>query len=73
MREGQYTFSASLKKNPNLVELGDEYRVLSIQTGISFSTLVFRAMSYYKQEGLLPRRAHVEGGLPNGKENTSGR
>ena len=48
MREGQYSFSAP-KKRQDLVELGDEYKVLSIQTGVNFSRLVFNAMQYYKE------------------------
>lgn len=55
MREGQYSFSASIKKHPDRVCLAEEYRILSIQTGISFSSLLFRAMEYYKEQGQLPK------------------
>lgn len=53
-REGQYSISASIKKEPHLVQLGEEYRILSIRSGINFSKLVFSAMQYYKDNNQLP-------------------
>jgi hypothetical protein len=53
MRYGQYSFSAPLKRQDQ-IDLGEEYKMLAIKSGIPFSQLVFRAMRDYKDQGKLP-------------------
>jgi len=60
MREGQYSFSAK-KKDKHLIELGDEYKIVAIRTRVTFSSMVFKAMKYYKEQGMLPESGETNG------------